>query len=204
MPSAWASSAADRPWLCAHTARSICAYRLSTIPGLIVSDGPTVDPTRLVLVLPGTGADGNEVEQDLLARGMPVEMADRDTIVAMVTMADRPEAIDELAGALAESIHTRRSVARPVVVSGVWAVDPVTVMSPREAFFAARESVPVERAVGRVSAELIAPYPPGIPVLAPGEEVTDAVVALRAARAAGSRIAYAADPSVNTLDVVAE
>ena len=90
-------------------------------------------------------------------------------------------------------------------MSGVWAVDPVTVMSPREAFFAARESVPVERAVGRVSAELIAPYPPGIPVLAPGEEVTDAVVAaLRAARAAGSRIAYAADPSVNTLDVVAE
>ena len=183
------------------TARS----RLSTIPGLVVLDGPTVDPTRLVLVLPGTGADGNEVEQDLLARGMPVEMADRDTIVAMVTMADRPEAIDELAGALAESIHTRRSVARPVVVSGVWAVDPVTVMSPREAFFAPRESVPVERAVGRVSAELIAPYPPGIPVLAPGEEVTDAVVAaLRAARAAGSRIAYAADPSVNTLDVVAE
>ena len=63
----------------------------------------------------------------------------------------------------------------------------------------------MERAVGRVSAELIAPYPPSIPVLAPGEEVTDAVVAaLRAARAAGSRIAYAADPSVNTLDVVAE
>ena len=59
--------------------------------------------------------------------------------------------------------------------------------------------------MGRVSAELVAPYPPGIPVLAPGEEVTiDAVDALLAARAAGSRIAYAADPSVRTLDVVAE
>lgn len=85
--------------------------RLSTIPGLIVLDGPTVDPTRPVLALPAPAPDGNEVEQDPLARGMPVEMADRDTIVAMVTMADRPEAIDELAGALAESIHTRRSVA---------------------------------------------------------------------------------------------
>ena len=63
----------------------------------------------------------------------------------------------------------------------------------------------VEQAVGRVSAELVAPYPPGIPVLAPGEEVTlDAVDALRAARAAGSRIAYAADPTVHTLDVIAE
>ena len=62
------------------------------------------------------------------------------------------------------------------VTSGVWAVDPVTVTSPREAFFAPRESVEVEQAVGRVSAELVAPYPPGIPVLAPGEEVTlDAV-----------------------------
>jgi lysine decarboxylase len=79
------------------------------------------------------------------------------------------------------------------------------VTSPREAFFAPRESVPVERAVGRISAELIAPYPPGIPVLAPGEAVTvDAVDALRAARAAGTRIAYAADPTVRTLDVVAE
>jgi lysine decarboxylase len=65
--------------------------------------------------------------------------------------------------------------------------------------------VAVEQAVGRVSAELVAPYPPGIPVLAPGEEVTlDAVDALRAARAAGSRIAYAADPTVTTLDVIAE
>jgi arginine decarboxylase len=156
-----------------------------------------------VLVLPGTGADGNAVEADLIARGMPVEMADRDTIVAMVTLADRPEDIDELAGALAESINARRATPRSVVVSGVWAVDPVTVLSPRDAFFAQRESVPVERAVGRVSAELIAPYPPGIPVLAPGEEVTPAVVeALRAARAAGSRIAYAADPTVNTVDVV--
>ena len=78
-------------------------------------------------------------------------------------------------------------------------------LTPREAFFAPRESVPVEAAVGRVSAELVAPYPPGIPVLAPGEEVTiDAVDALLAARAAGSRIAYAADASVRTLDVVAE
>ena len=177
--------------------------RLAMVPGLTVLDGPSVDPTRLVLVLPGTGADGNEVEADLLARGLPVEMADRDTIVAMVTMADRPEGIDELAGALAESIQARRATPRSVVVSGVWAVDPVTVLSPRDAFFAQRESVPVERAVGRVSAELIAPYPPGIPVLAPGEEVTAAVVeALRAARAAGSRIAYAADPSLKTVDVV--
>jgi lysine decarboxylase len=58
--------------------------------------------------------------------------------------------------------------------------------------------------VGRISAELVAPYPPGVPVLAPGEVVTEQVVAaLQSARAAGVRIAYAADPQLSTLDVVA-
>ncbi|HSO64733.1 MAG TPA: hypothetical protein VLQ78_06495 [Ornithinibacter sp.] len=179
--------------------------RLARVPGLLVLDGPTVDPTRLVIVLPGTGADGNAVEADLLAGGMPVEMADRDTVVAMLTLADTRDRIEDLAVALAESLDRHRGTPRPVVPSGVWAVDPVQVLTPREAFFAPRESVPVEAAVGRVCAELVAPYPPGIPVLAPGEEVTvEAVDALQAARTAGSRIAYAADPWVRTLDVVAD
>ncbi len=178
--------------------------RLARVPGLVVLSGAGVDPTRLVVVLPGTGADGNAVETDLLAAGTPVEMADRDTVVAMVTLADTRERLERLAVAVAESVERHRGPAREVAASAVWVVDPVTVVPPREAFFAGRESVPVERAVGRVSAELVAPYPPGIPVLAPGEEVTPEVVeALRAARAAGSRIAYAADPTVRTLDVIA-
>ena len=55
----------------------------------------------------------------------------------------------------------------------VYAVEPVTRMSPRAAFFAPWETLRAADAVGRVSVELVAPYPPGIPVLAPGEEVTD-------------------------------
>lgn len=59
-------------------------------------------------------------------------------------------------------------------------------------------------AVGRVCAELVAPYPPGVPVLAPGERVTaEAVESLQRAAAAGTRIAYAADPTIATLRVVA-
>jgi len=58
--------------------------------------------------------------------------------------------------------------------------------------------------VGRVSAELVAPYPPGIPVLAPGELITrQALEALVRVRDDGGRIAYAADPSLATLQVVA-
>jgi lysine decarboxylase len=85
----------------------------------------------------------------------------------------------------------------------VYAVDPVSVLPPREAYFAAAETVPATAATGRVSAELVAPYPPGIPVLAPGEEITEAALdALGHARAAGVRIAYAADPTLQTLRVV--
>ncbi len=178
--------------------------RLAGIAGLVVLDGPGVDPTRLTLVLPGTGADGSRVEADLVAAGMPVEMADRDTLVVMVTMADTVAGLDALAAALEASLARHRGTPRPVLTSGVWAVDPVAALSPRDAFFADRERVAVREAVGRVSAELVAPYPPGIPVLAPGEVVTRAAIdALTAARDAGSRIAYAADPTLATLDVVA-
>jgi lysine decarboxylase len=76
---------------------------------------------------------------------------------------------------------------------------------PREAFFAPNETVAAGGAVGRISAELVAPYPPGIPVLAPGEVITrDALAALREAKAQGGRIAYAADPSLATFQVVAQ
>ncbi len=77
-------------------------------------------------------------------------------------------------------------------------------MLPREAFFAPVEHVPAERAAGRVAAEMISPYPPGVPVVAPGEVVTDAVLDyLRSGVEHGVLIPDAADSSVRTLRVVA-
>ena len=78
-------------------------------------------------------------------------------------------------------------------------------VSLREAFFAASEAVPAADAPGRVSAETICPYPPGVPVLAPGEVVTSRLVdGLRAAAARGLRIAYASDPTLRTFRVLRE
>jgi arginine decarboxylase len=78
------------------------------------------------------------------------------------------------------------------------------VLPPREAFFARHEKVAIDHAIGRTCAEVVAPYPPGVPVLAPGEEITGvALDLLHAARARGTRIAYAADPDLRTLTVVA-
>ena len=81
---------------------------------------------------------------------------------------------------------------------------PTTLLSPREAFFARHETVTAVAAVGRISAELVAPYPPGVPVLAPGELITaEALAALREVADYGGRIAYAEDPSLATFQVVA-
>ncbi|MDI6910324.1 aminotransferase class V-fold PLP-dependent enzyme [Nocardioides sp.] len=179
--------------------------RLRAVEAVNVLDGPGVDPLKLTLVLSATGADGNAVERDLLARGLPVESADRDVLVAIVTLADTAATVRLLTDAIVESVERRRGPARPVVGPAVYRVEPVTVLPPRQAYFAAAQAVPLGRAVGRVSAELVAPYPPGIPVLAPGELVTDQTLdALEHARDAGVRIAYAADPTLATLRVTAD
>jgi len=76
-------------------------------------------------------------------------------------------------------------------------------MTPRDAFFARHRTVDADAAVGHVCAELVAPYPPGVPVLVPGEVITaDTLAALRATAALGTRIAYAADPTLRTLQIV--
>ena len=177
--------------------------RLRDVPGLEVLDGPQVEAGKLVALLAGTGAHGLAVEQDLIAAGFPVEMADRNTIVAVVTLADGAATVAGLADALAASVERHRGDARPVVPAAAWTVDPEQAIPPREAVFAERMSVPADEAVGRVSAELVAPYPPGVPVLAPGERVTaPGLAALQAARDDGALIAYAADPTLATLQVL--
>ena len=177
--------------------------RLREVEGLVVLGGPGVDPLKLTLVLGGTGADGIAVENDLLAAGLPVEAAERDIIVAQVSMADNAVTLSRLTEALIRSLSRHRGRPRPVVTGAAYVVEPVTVMSPRTAFFAPSETVAIGQAVGRVTVELVAPYPPGIPILAPGEEVTPAALdALSQARTAGVRIAYATDPTLATLRVV--
>jgi lysine decarboxylase len=178
--------------------------RLRQVPGLGVLDGPGVEPTKLVVLLAGTGAHGKDVEADLIAAGMPVEMADRDTVVPIVGIADDEDQLAAFADTFAAAVERHRGAPRHPAATAAWTVVPETVIAPREAFFAPNETVPAGGAVGRVSAELIAPYPPGVPVLAPGELITsDALDALREVQADGGRIAYAADPTLATLQVVA-
>jgi arginine decarboxylase len=190
--------------LLAETLR-LAAYargRLAEVDGLVVVDSD--DPTKLALALPGTGADGLEVEADLFAQGIRFELANRDTLVPLLTIGDTEAGVERLCDALIASLERRRGESRrPGFASAVWDISPEKVMTPREAFFARREMVRAEEAPGRVAAETVAPYPPGIPAIAPGEVVSrELVEALREAGAAGTRLSYCADPTLATLQVV--
>jgi arginine decarboxylase len=179
--------------------------RLRKVEGLEVLGGAGVDPAKLAVALAGTGAHGVRVESDLISAGLPVEMADRDTLIALVTVADQPKEVLRFTDELTAAIERHRGAPRKVATAASWIVDPQMVVAPREAFFGASETVPVADAAGRVSAELVAPYPPGVPVLAPGELVTaEALAALAEAKNDGVRIAYAADPRLATLQVLAD
>ncbi len=197
--------ARDGAELCARLVRLVAAARarLAAVPGVAVLAGPGVEPSKLVVLLPGTGAHGNAVEADLIEAGMPVEMADQDTIVPIITIADDEDSVTRFTQTLVAAIERHRAAPRPPAPSPAWTVTPQVALPPREAFFAPNETGVADAAIGRTSAELVAPYPPGIPVLAPGEVITaGALAALRAAQAGGSRIAYAADPTLATFQVV--
>ena len=187
--------------------------RLAAVPGLaVMTDGPAghpggplhVDPAKLVVLLAGTGAHGHAVEAELLAAGITLEMADRDVLVPMVTLSDDESSVTRLVDALVAAIERHRGEPRQIAPAAAWTVEPATATDPRSAFFARHQTVSAAAAAGRVSAELIAPYPPGVPVLAPGEVISAAALnALQVALADGGRIAYAADPTLTTIQVIA-
>ena len=133
------------------------------------------------------------MEADLWAEGVRVELANRDTLVPLLTIGDTEESVDRLADALPRSLERRRGEPRPPGgASAVWTVEPEVALTLRAAFFAPRETVDARAAVGRISAETVAPYPPGIPAIAPGEVVqAELLRALREAAAQGTRMAYA-------------
>ena len=106
--------ARDGKELCARLLRSVAAakQRLRQVPGLDVLDGPGVEPTKLVVLLAGTGANGYAVENDLVAAGMMVEMADRDTLVPIPVLADDEDQVARFVEAMIEAIERHRSAPR--------------------------------------------------------------------------------------------
>jgi lysine decarboxylase len=172
---------------------------------LYASDFPAgrFDPTKIVLRVQQLGASGVDIERDLQAAGIRVEMADRDTIVFLATLADSAADFETLAEALIPILKRRQEQRRESATALSWSVVPQRGISMRDAYFAKTEMADAAKAEGRISADLIAPYPPGVAVVAPGEVLTAQILeGLKASKEAGVRIAYATDPSLMQYRVV--
>jgi lysine decarboxylase len=188
--------------------------KLGTTPGIAVL-GPELvgrpgvadwDPLRIVLDVRATGRSGYEVAEALRgAYDAGVELATAATVVLVVGVAESAVALERVAGDLDETVKRIAvdSGALGPVVRPPSAPPTETVVAPRDAFLGDAERVPVHEAVGRVSCESIAGYPPGIPALLPGERVTAEVVAyLQAILDGGARLHGASDATFATLHVL--
>ena len=160
------------------------------------------DPVKIVLRANVLGLSGVDVEKQLQEANIRVEMADRDTIVFLATLADNADDFTVLEEALLPILKSLQGPARPTTTSLSWSVVPTIGISTRDAYFADTETVSAVDAVGRISADLIAPYPPGVAVVAPGEVLTEQIInGLAATQKAGVRIAYASDSTLATYRV---
>lgn len=181
---------------------------LRAVPGVVVIDdaeiGSLVDPLKITLWLPRTGVTGVQIASALWADGHGVESADTDSIVMSVSIVDEPAFLIAIAEKVAAVIERLRSDARAPMPTALWQIRPDVVTSPREALFAPRRRVAMDDAIGLVSAEQFVPYPPGVPLLAPGERVTRELVdAIRLAGRIG-RVSYCSDRTFETIEVIAE
>lgn len=191
--------------------------RIDWVPGLRALDGTALaafdgvaghDPLRLVVDVRDSGATGHTWGRLLRELAdIEVELCDEHVIVAVFGLG---EDVDAAGSRLLPALARARSrVARRPVRAAAAASAPRSAprlrRTPREAFLAAREPVALCDAVGRVAAEPLIPYPPGIPLVLPGEEL-DALVLARARQAvrAGTTMRGAADPELRTVLVLTE
>ena len=160
------------------------------------------DSCKLPVHTRAMGLSGFEV-YDILRDdyNIQVEFGDMGNFLAILSVGDRPVAIERLIAALGD-INTRfASLPEGMLVNEY--IEPILAMAPTEAFYADYVRLPLEECKGRISTESIMCYPPGIPILAPGELVTDEVLAyIRQAKEHGSQMTGTEDPTVEQLCVV--
>jgi arginine/lysine/ornithine decarboxylase len=151
-----------------------------TVTGTLFSQMGDLDVTKLTITVNALGLSGYQVSQILNTRyHIQVEMADPFHILVIVSIGDRQDDLRRLVEALREIAKEHASPAAPSALASeplpVFAHEAV--ITPREAFFADQEYIPLDQSIGKVSSEIVTVYPPGIPVLAPGEIVTAEAVA---------------------------
>src|ERR687896_755407 len=193
----------------------VAREKLETIEGIALVDSSLIgqmgvagyDPLRIVLDVRGTGRTGYEIA-DALRRSydVHVELPMQATVVFIVGLGESAAALRRLAGDVEEVVKrlSEPGATAPIVPPAASLKNEVAV-PPRDAFLGDAEQVAVDAAIGRVSCESIASYPPGVPALLPGERITAETVAyLRALADSGARLHGASDPAFGTINVLRE
>jgi arginine decarboxylase len=166
-----------------------------------------LDPLVLTVDVRRLGITGYQAAELARARHhVDFGASDSCRITARLTHSDDAATAEALLGTL-QSLAEEAAQLEPsgdVDYPSAEGLQLESVMLPRDAFFAEAEQVPIQEAAGRVAAELVSPYPPGVPVLAPGELITqEALDYLSTGVEAGMFIAEAADPQMGGIRVVA-
>ncbi|WP_455551118.1 aminotransferase class I/II-fold pyridoxal phosphate-dependent enzyme [Amycolatopsis azurea] len=161
------------------------------------------DPLKVVIDVAGLGITGYQAADRLAERHLHTGLSDHRRIAVQITHADDEETVSALLEGLRGLVDHDFERRPPVDLPSGAELTLEMRMLPRDAFFADAEHVPLEKAEGRVSAEMISPYPPGVPAIAPGEVFTDTIIDyLRTGVRSGMFVYDAADPELRTVRVV--
>ena len=181
--------------------------RLSTLNPEQAGQTPgfwALDRTRLTVTVSELGIDGFRADEILhQTLGVTAEFPSLQHLTFIVSLGNTQADIDRLVQGFTTLAATENSPIQKTLSSVKLQDSKYSPLSPRQAFFAPSETLSISQAVNRISAELVCPYPPGIPVLLPGEQITEAaIVDLQEVLAAGGLISGCADSSLKTLRVV--
>lgn len=160
------------------------------------------DITKLSVNTLGLGLAGIEV-YDLLRDeyDIQIEFGDMSNVLAYISVGDRPKDIERLVSAFSEVYRRFRKSSTPPTTQEY--IAPQVAVSPRQAFYAPRQMLPLQQAVGRISTEFVMCYPPGIPLIAPGELVTPALVShIEYSKQKGCLVTGTEDMQVNEINVM--
>lgn len=175
------------------------AYSKELINGDSIFD---FDVTKLSVNTLNIGLAGIEV-YDLLRDeyDIQIEFGDLGNILAYISIGDRIREIERLVSALYE-VRRRFSKSKSDLMSHEY-IDPQVAVSPQDAFYADKESLPIRETERRVCSEFVMCYPPGIPILAPGERITKEILDyIEYAKEKGCSMTGPENPDIERLNVL--
>lgn len=162
------------------------------------------DTTKLSIYTRDIGLAGIEV-YDILRDdyGIQIEFGDIGNILAIISAGDRLLEIERLISALSE-IKRRYSKDKSGMFDHEY-INPEVVLAPQKAFYGNKKSIPIEKSAGKISGEFIMSYPPGIPILAPGEIITEEIINyISYSKEKGCLLTGTQDMSIKYINIVEE